>query len=97
MNSNSLSEEIRGGISERDLMPGYLDSEEASVYLRSPKRKLGLLIKHGLLRYAKLGKGYIFRKEWLDDFMENWSGYDLGTEEKIIFAKSSRSWEERHG
>ena len=88
MESNNRSE---------DLMPGYMDSETASRYSTFTKRKLGLFIKYDMLKFAKVGKGYIFRKEWLDEFMEEWNGWDLGTEEKIRFAVESRKWNERHG
>lgn len=79
-----------------DLMPGYMFKPEAAKYLLTTERKISLYVKYGLLRYAKFGKNYVFRKEWLDQFAEDWTGYDLSNEEKIRYSINARRWKGTH-
>ena len=80
-----------------DLKPGYVDGEGAAVYLNSTTRKVALFRQHKLLKFAKLGKTYVYKLSWLDDFMETWAGYDLSNESKIINAIAERDWRQKHG
>ena len=79
-----------------DLFPDYVFQKDASKYLRTTERKIALFRKYGLLKSAKLGKNYVYRRDWLDDFMEEWSGFDLSNEEKIKLAVNGRAWHKRH-
>ena len=80
-----------------DLKPEYMFQKESAEYLQTTERKIALFRKHGLLKHAKLGKNYVYRKEWLNQFMEDWSGYDLSNEDKIKLAINSREWHRKHG
>lgn len=84
------------GVDRNDLESSYLFKDEAAKYLRTTERKISLYIHFGLLKYTKFGKNYVIRKEWLDEFAENWSGYDLSNESKIRLAISGRKWKENH-
>ncbi len=79
-----------------DLLPEYLYQKEASKYLMTTERKIAIFRKYGMLKCAKLGKNYVYRREWLDSFMEEWSGFDLSNEEKIKLAIHSKEWHETH-
>ena len=74
------------------LIADYVYGDEASKYLRITERKLSLYRRYGMLKYSRLGKNYVYRKQWLDDFMEEWSCTDLSNEEKIRLAINGRKW-----
>ena len=80
-----------------DLMPEYMYAEEASKYIRSTKKKLALYRKYGLLKAGKLGKNYVYRKAWLDQFMDSWCGYDLSNEEAVSAALKEKAFRRSHG
>ena len=79
-----------------DVAPDYMYGAEASKYLLTTERKLSLYRRYGLLKYSKLGKHYVYRRQWLDEFMENWSGYDLSNEDKVKLAINGKKWREAH-
>lgn len=79
------------------LSPEYFYGDAAARYLNSTERKLALFRKYGLIRWSKLGKSYCYRKLWLDQFMEEWSGYDLSNEANIQLAVRSKEWKVKHG
>ncbi len=79
-----------------DLAPDYMFGADASKYLLTTERKLSLYRRYGLLKYSKLGKNYVYRKQWLDEFMETWSGYDLSNEDKVRLAINGKKWKEGH-
>lgn len=79
-----------------DLKPGLILSPAAAEYLQVPARKLALFRKYGLVKTVRFGKWYAFRIEWLDEFIETWAGYDLGSEEKIRLAINARKWKATH-
>ena len=68
---------------QRQLLPEYLDKKQAAEYGRTTTKKLALFRKYGLLKYAKVGQEFIYKKSWIDSFMETWAGYDLSNETKI--------------
>lgn len=80
-----------------DLKPEYMLIEDAAEYLRTTQKKIALFRKLGLLRSAKWGKCYVYRRAWLDEFAESWAGYDLSNEEKILEAMNEKDWREKHG
>ena len=82
---------------DKALVPEYMYAKEASEYLLTTERKLSMYRQHGLLKWAKLGRNYIYKREWLDTFMSEWSGYDLSSEEAVRLAINSRKWKEKHG
>ena len=79
-----------------DLHPEYMYADDAAKYLLTTERKISLYRRNGLLKYGKLGKNYVFKKSWLDEFMEQWSGYDLSNESKIKYAINVRKWKNSH-
>ena len=76
---------------QSDLVPGYMTGKPASEYLGTTERKVALYRQCGLLRWAKLGKQFVYRREWLDEFMETWAGYDMSNREKIAFSINARN------
>lgn len=80
-----------------DIAPEYMLLDEAAAYLRTTTKKIAMYRKHGLLKAGKLGKSYIYRREWLDSFANQWAGYDLSNESKIINAIAEKSWRAKHG
>lgn len=79
-----------------DLVPGYMFAEEAAAYLKTTPRKISLYRRNCLLKAGKLGKNYVYRKEWLDDFMEVWAGYDLSNETAVKLAIREKEWRMSH-
>ena len=75
----------------------YLFAEEAAQYLRTTTRKISLYRRYGLLKSGKLGKSYLYKKEWLDQFMHDWIGYDLSNESMVQLAIKRKEWEQKHG
>lgn len=75
----------------------YLDSHETADYGCLNQRMLPIYRKYGMLKFAKLGRSFIYKKSWIDEFMETWAGVDLSNEEKIREAVAFRQWELKHG
>lgn len=80
-----------------DLKKEYLEGDEAAKYLRMSPRKLPILRKYKMLKYAKFGRSFVYRREWLDQFAEQYAGYDLSNEQLISTAAAVRAWEVSHG
>lgn len=83
-------------LSLHTIPPQYMDSEEASNYLRIPIRKLNLYRSEGLIKAVRCGKGYLYRQTWLDQFMEDYAGYDVSNAEKIRLAVNEKKWRSAH-
>ncbi len=79
-----------------DLRPGYFESDEIAAYLRMSPRKLPIFRKYRMLKYVKLGRSFVYRKEWADEFMEKYAGFDLSNEAAIEQAAAIRAWEAEH-
>ena len=62
----------------------------SAKYLHTTPRKIALYRRYGLLKYAKLGKSFLYRREWLDDFMEEWAGFNISSEFYLQIAIASR-------
>lgn len=92
----SLSTEAKKTLWGTDLVPGYMFVEEAAAYLRTTTRKISLFRRLGLMRFGKYGKNYVFRKEWLDQFAEEWEGYDLSSEKAVKLAIREKEWRMKH-
>ena len=88
---------LRGGIHDPELVPGYWFGDRSALYLNTTERKISLYRRHGLLKFAKFGKNYVYRKEWLDEFAESWAGYDLSNEDKVKLAIREKDWRAAHG
>lgn len=88
---------VRKLTKEEDLMPEYMFAPESAKYLKTTTVKIALFRKYGLLKWSKLGKNYCYKKQWLDEFMEAWSGYDLSNERAIKLAVNSKKWKVTHG
>jgi len=43
---------------------------EAAAYLRIDRNAVGRLIHSGQLRHKQIGNRYVFREEWLIEFLE---------------------------
>lgn len=80
----------------RDLFPDYMLGPEAAKYIRTTERKISLYRRYKLLEAGKLGKNYVYRKEWLDEFMEEWKGYNLNNEEDVKLAIKEKDWKRKH-
>lgn len=89
--------ENRPGYYPVDLKPGYWYGDQAAVYLNSTVRKIALYRKYDLLKFCKFGKNYVYKKEWLDEFCEEWSGFDLSNENKVKAAIAEKKWRKAHG
>jgi len=51
-------------------MLDYLSSEDAADLLGCSVSQISELVRSRRLRAAKIGRGYRFRRVWLDDFLE---------------------------
>lgn len=89
----ALTPEANHGV---DLVPGYMFAPAAAEYICTTERKIGLFRRYKLLKAGKLGKNYVYRKEWLDEFMETWAGYDLSNETAVKLAIKAKEWKRKH-
>lgn len=48
----------------------YLDTEKAAELLGCSASQISELVRARRLRAARIGRGYRFRRIWLDDFLE---------------------------
>lgn len=94
---NQSKAPIRKLTKEEDLMPEYMFAPESAKYLKTTTVKIALFRKYGLLKWSKLGKNFCYKREWLDQFMNEWSGYDLSNERAIKLAVNSKKWKVSHG
>lgn len=74
----------------------YMHQNEAAEYLLTTPRKVGLYRRLGILKAVRFGKNYCYRREWLDQFAEEWAGYDLSSESKARLAINGRKWKQEH-
>jgi excisionase family DNA binding protein len=47
-----------------------LDTEKAAEYLHCSPSRIAELVGLGQLRAARIGRGFVFKTEWLDRFLE---------------------------
>ena len=78
------------------LLPGYMVARDAAAYLHVSERQLALFRQNGLIRWTKLSKKFLYRREWLDSFCEEWSCCDLSNQQKIDEAVELRRWKGKH-
>lgn len=74
----------------------YLFGDQAAQYLRTTTRKISLYRRYGLLKSARLGKSYVYRRSWLDEFMDAWQGFDLSNETAVQLAINEKKWRSAH-
>lgn len=79
-----------------DLMPGFMFEEEARDYMRASRRALPLWRKLGILKALKHGRSYVYRREWLDSFADEWRGYDLSNETAVLASIALKEWRNKH-
>lgn len=79
-----------------EMFPEYMFAEDASKYLLTTSRKLALYRKYQLIKFSKLGKNYIYKRGWLDQFMEDWNGYDMSNEEAVKQSIREKQWKATH-
>ena len=80
-----------------DLVQGYFLLPEAAAYLRMSKRMIPILRKYGLIPAIRYGRNFVYRREDLDLFAREWSGYDLRNERKIQAAIAEKAWRQKRG
>ena len=61
-------------------VPDTMYADEAAKYLKISKRKLSLLRKSGLIKAVRLNKHFLYRREWLNEFLDQNAGLDLRNE-----------------
>ena len=81
----------------QELLPDYMYLEQAAEYLKTTEKKIALFRKHGILKAGRLGKCFVYRKDWLNEFMDAWADYDLSNESKIIESIALKEWRRQHG
>lgn len=94
-----LSNISGSGIHHRpELLTEYMFVDQAAQYLGTTTRKISLFRRYGLLKAGKLGKNYVYKRSWLDEFMNEWAGYDLSSEGAInLSIKEKRLNEKKEG
>ncbi|MBQ6452708.1 MAG: hypothetical protein IJJ29_12390 [Solobacterium sp.] len=97
LNSEEIKHDQGTGEDWKKNFPEYLNKKEAAAYICSTVKKIALFRKEGMLKFSKLWNEYIYKKYRLDDFMEQWAGYDLSNPEKIRAAVRLKEWKKRHG
>lgn len=78
------------GASER-----LMNREEVAAYLQTTCRKIGLYTKYGLIKSIRIGRNFMYRPEWVMQFLEDWVDYDLRDESKVIAAIGLKKREDK--
>ncbi len=78
-----------------ELLNEYMYGDQAAQYLGTTTRKISLFRRYGLLKAGKLGKNYVYKRSWLDEFMNAWAGYDLSSEGAINLSIKEKRLNER--
>lgn len=47
-----------------------MTTPEAAAYLRINRHALGRLVRSGQVKHKEIGNKWVFKKEWLDEFLE---------------------------
>lgn len=47
-----------------------MTTREAAKYLRIDRHALGRLVRSGQVQHKKIGNKWVFKREWLDEFLE---------------------------
>ena len=93
----ALTPEAKKKLWGTNLVPGYMFAPAAAEYICTTERTIGLFRRYKLLKAGKLGKNYVYRKEWLDEFMETWAGYDLSNETAVKLAVKEKEGKQKRG
>lgn len=80
-----------------DLKPEFYGLEESAYYLNCSDRLIPLFRKYKLLKSIKFGRHFVYKRSWLDQFAEEWAGYDLSSEHAILSAINEKEWRKKHG
>lgn len=75
--------------------PGYLAAEQAAAYVGMKPRNLAVWRKAGIIKFVKAGKRYFYRREWVEETMNRFIGYDISNVESIKAAKADIAHKER--
>lgn len=54
-----------------------LDSKQAAAYLRCSDSRISELVACGQLRACRIGRGFVFKPEWLDLFLDEESARQM--------------------
>ena len=66
------------------VFPEVMSRSQASRYSGIPERKIGLYQRYGLIKAVRTGKGFTYRKVWIDQFLEEWADYDMSSVENVV-------------
>jgi excisionase family DNA binding protein len=58
------------GQQDRSSSSPWLDVDQAAVYIAASRQRLYDLVHAGTLRPARDGRRLLFRREWLDEYLE---------------------------
>lgn len=65
---------------------GYMNGKQAATYIGMKPRNLAIWRKAGIVKFVKCGKAYFYRREWLDEVMNRFIGYDISNPDSIALA-----------
>jgi excisionase family DNA binding protein len=70
--AEALAEPLAHHLAERlpNRAEPYLDSHQAADYLSTDAKRLSDLVRSNKLRCARDGTRLLFRREWLDDYVD---------------------------
>lgn len=74
-----------------------LDTESAAKYLFCSESRVTELVACGKLRGCKIGRGLVFKQNWLDDFLEAESKLQMGRASVESKAPISTPAQRKHG
>lgn len=64
----------------------YLTTAEVAEMLHATKRNVGLWRRKNMIRSIRCSNGYLFKPEWVDEFVDRFAGMSVTNEEKCDLA-----------
>lgn len=74
---------------------GLLDRPTVAKILGTDVRTVGDLTSEGLIRSIRIGRRFMYRMNWVTEFLEAYSGCDLRNRSKMRAAKALKKREDK--
>lgn len=64
----------------------YLTTEQVATMLHATKRNVGLWRRKNMIKSIRCSNGYLFKSEWVNEFVDRFAGMSITNEEKCDLA-----------
>ena len=67
-------------------METLLTTQEVATLMHCNVRTVGIWRRLGMIRSIRASYGYLFRQEWVDEFLDTYAGLEVSSLEKCQYA-----------